>query len=426
MTSMAHPAAPQLTIGVDTHLEVHVAHANDQLGRPVATVQIPTTPAGYQQLLRWAHELGKPAAWGVEGTGSYGAALARFLTANGQVVVEVNRPDRQARRRHGKSDPLDARAAAKAVQAGEVTVMPKAGTGQVEMVRCLRVARSTAIRARTQTINALKALLVTAPTELREQLRGRSVTRLVAAAAELEPGPITSPVAAAILALGTLARRYQASAEIDSLTHQLERLVATAAPGLMARFGVGHDSAGALLVAAGDNPGRLSSEAAFSMLCGASPIPASSGKTIRHRLNRGGDRQANAALHRIVVVRLRWHQPTKDYMTRRLAQGKTKKEIVRCLIGGVSGARSAQESGRARGAGQGTAPLSCHPTMASLSSAAPGRAEPMTGFRTSPQRGPSIRHRRPGLASTTSSRLTASRSADRCLLAGTGPAPPTT
>jgi len=332
VTSIPHPVAPQLTFGVDTHLEVHVAHANDQLGRPVATLQIPTTPAGYQQLLRWAHELGEPVAWGVEGTGSYGAALARFLTVNGQVVVEVNRPDRQARRLKGKSDPLDARAAAKAVQAGEVTVLPKAGTGQVEMIRCLRVARATAMRSRTQTINALKGLLVTAPTELREQLRGRSVTRLVQAAAALEPGPLTSPLAAAALALGSLARRHQAlSAEIDSLTSQLERLVATAAPELVARFGIGHDSAGALLVAAGDNPDRLRSEAAFSMLCGASPIPASSGKTIRHRLNRGGDRQANAALHRIVIVRLRYHQPTRDYMTTRLGQGKTKKEIIRCL-----------------------------------------------------------------------------------------------
>jgi transposase len=155
------------------------------------------------------------------------------------------------------------------------------------MIRCLRVARATAMRARTQTINALKGLVVTAPAELREQLRGRSVTRLVGAAAGLEPGPLTSPLAAATLALGTLARRYQAlSAEIDSLTSELERLVATAAPGLLARFGVGHDSAGALLVAAGDNPGRLRSEAAFSMLCGTSPIPASSGKSIRHRLNR--------------------------------------------------------------------------------------------------------------------------------------------
>jgi transposase len=332
MTSIPHPVAAQLTIGVDTHLEVHVAHANDQLGRPLASIQIPTTPAGYHQLLGWAHGLGEPVAWGVEGTGSYGAALARFLAANGQVVVEVNRPDRQARRRHGKSDPLDARAAAKAVQAGQARVVPKAGCGQVEMIRCLRVARATAMRSRTQTINALKGLLVTAPAGLREQLRGRSTTRLVAAAADLEPGPLTSPLAAASLALGSLARRHQAlSAEIHSLTGELERLVATAAPALLARFGVGADSAGALLVAAGDNPDRLSSEAAFSMLCGASPIPASSGKTTRHRLNRGGDRQANAALHRIVVVRLRWHQPTRDYLTRRLAQGKTKNETIRCL-----------------------------------------------------------------------------------------------
>jgi transposase len=329
---MAHPTAPQLTVGVDTHLDVHVAHAADHLGRRVATVQVPTTPAGYQRLLAWARGLGDPVAWGVEGTGSYGAALARFLAAQGQVVVEVNRPDRAARRRHGKSDPVDAQAAAKAVQAGDATVVPKAGTGQVEMIRSLRVARQTAMRARTQTINALKALLVTAPAELREQLRGMSVTRLVRAAAGQEPGPITSPLAAAMLALRTLARRHQAlSAEIDSLTSELDRLVATAAPKLVALFGVGQDSAGALLVAAGDNPGRLHSDACFSMLCGSSPIQASSGKTTRHRLNRGGDRQANAALHRIVVVRLCHDQQTKDYMVRRLTEGKTKKEIIRCL-----------------------------------------------------------------------------------------------
>src|SRR6266545_6534344 len=240
ITSMAHPSAPQLTVGVDTHLDVHVAHAVDQLGRSMATVSIPTTPAGYQDLLAWARGLGEPVAWGVEGTGAYGAALARFLAANGQAVVEVNRPDRQARRRRGKSDPVDAQAAARAVQAGEVTVTPKAGDGHVEMLRSLRVARATAMRARTQAINALRALLVTAPAELREQLRGRSATRLVRAAAELEPGQITSPQAAAMLALGTLARPYQAlSAEITALTSELERLTRTAAPKLVALFGVG-------------------------------------------------------------------------------------------------------------------------------------------------------------------------------------------
>jgi len=330
--TIAQLQRPRVTVGVDTHLDVHVAHAKDALGRRLATVSIPTTPAGYRDLLAWARGLGEVDAWGVEGTGCYGAALARFLVVHGQVVLEVNRPDRQARRRRGKSDPVDAEAAARAVQAGEVTAVPKASSGYVEMLRSLRVARATAVKARTQAINALKALVVTAPQNLREQLRGRSATMLVREAAALRPGPLEDPTAAAKLALRTLARRHQAlSAEITTLDTELDRLVAKAAPGLVALFGIGPDSAGALLVAAGDNPDRLRSDAAFSMLCGSSPIQASSGKTIRHRLNRGGDRQANAALHRIVVVRLRWHQPTKDYMARRLTEGKSKNEIIRCL-----------------------------------------------------------------------------------------------
>jgi transposase len=328
---MAHDRSP-VTVGVDTHLDIHVAHANDQLGRRVATTSIPTTPDGYQTLLVWARGLGEVQAWGVEGTGAYGAGLTRFLHAHGQVVVEVNRPDRSARRSHGKSDPLDAEAAARAVQAGQVTVTPNNGTGQVEMVRCLRVARQTAMRARTQAINALKGLLVTAPAERRDQLRDLPPAALVRTAAGLQPGTITSPLAAATLAVCTLARRHQAlTAEIKALTTQLDRLTATAAPKLVELFGVGQDSAGALLVAAGDNPDRLHSEAAFSMLCGASPIQASSGKTTRHRLNRGGDRQANAALYRIVLVRLSHDQATKDYMAKRIKEGKSKKEVIRCL-----------------------------------------------------------------------------------------------
>ncbi len=174
--------------------------------------------------------------------------------------------------------------------------------------------------------------MVTAPAELREQLRDLPTATLVAAAAALVPGPITSPLAAAMLALGTLAHRHQAlNLEIKALTAELDRLTATAAPQLVALFGIGQDNAGALLVAAGDNPQRLRSEAAFSMLCGASPIPASSGKTVRHRLNRGGNRQANTALYRIVVVRLRWHQPTRAYLTRRTKEGLSKREIIRCL-----------------------------------------------------------------------------------------------
>jgi transposase len=244
----------------------------------------------------------------------------------------VNRPDRAARRRQGKSDPVDAEAAARAVQANDATGLPKSRDAKVEMLRCLRVARSTAVKARTQAINALKALVVTAPEDLREQLRGLSATRLIRAAANLEPGKLDTPAAATKLALRTLAQRHQAlSAEVKTLDRELRRLVAAAAPGLLELVGVGSESGGALLVAAGDNPGRLRSEAAFSMLCGSSPIQASSGKTTRHRLNRGGDRQANAALHRIVVIRLRWHQPTRDYLARRTKQGKSKPEIIRCL-----------------------------------------------------------------------------------------------
>jgi transposase len=260
------------------------------------------TPAAYRDLLAWARGLGEVDAWGVEGTGSYGAALARFLVAHGQVVLEVNRPDRQARRRRGKSDPLDAEAAARAVQAGEVSAVPKAGDATVEMIRSLRVARATAVKARTQAINALnalKALVVTASATLREQLRGQSAAMLVREAAGLRPGPLDDPTAAAKLALRTLARRHLAlSAEIATLNTELDRLdrldrlVAKAAPGLVALFGVGPHSAGALLVAAGDNPERLRSDACFAMLCGSSPIEASSGKITRHRLNRGGDRQA--------------------------------------------------------------------------------------------------------------------------------------
>jgi transposase len=329
---MAQTTRPQVTLGVDTHKHTHVAAARDQQGCRLATTMAPATAAGYAQLLSWAQGLGEPVAWGVEGTGSYGAGLARFLAAHRQRVLEVNRPDRAARRRRGKSDPVDADAAARAVQAGEATGIPKAQDGRVEMVRALRVARQSAVKARTQAINALKGLLVTAPSELREQLEGLTTTRLVRQAAALDPGPLATPIAAAILALAGLARRCQhLDAEIGVLTDTLDRLTATAAPKLRALVGVGPDSAAALLICAGDNPGRLHNEAAFAALCGSSPVDASSGKTRRHRLNRGGDRQANAALHRIVIVRLRWHQPTRNYLARRTAEGKTKKEILRCL-----------------------------------------------------------------------------------------------
>jgi transposase len=332
ITTIAPPDSRRVIVGVDTHGDLHVACAIDQLGRRLAIADFATTPTGYRAVLEWAGKLGEVQAFGVEGCGCYGAGLARFLGAQGYLVLEVNRPDRSARRRRGKSDPVDAEAAARAVLAGQATAIPKTGSHLVEMVRCLRVARATAVKARSQAINALRALVVTAAPELREQLRELPATRLAAAAAQLEPGPILTTTAATKLALRLLGERCAAlDAELARLDAELDHLTAQAAPQLRQLCGVGPEIAGALLVAAGDNPGRLHSEAAFSMLCGASPIPASSGKTVRHRLNRGGNRQANTALYRIVVVRLRWHQPTRAYLTRRTKEGLSKREIIRCL-----------------------------------------------------------------------------------------------
>jgi transposase len=280
----------------------------------------------------WARALGPIVAFGVEGTGSYGAGVARFLTEAGHKVVEVNRPDRSTRRRIGKSDPIDAEMAARSVLAGVATGRPKSGSDRVEMIRMLKVAKDSAVRARTQAVNQIKALVVTAPAELRACLTELPNRQLIARCAAARPGPLTTPMAAAKHALRSLARRHlELGRELDELETQIATLTAEVAPRLRTTFGIGADTAATLLVAAGDNPDRLHSEAAFAALCGTNPIPASSGKTDRHRLNRGGNRQANAALHRVVVVRLRWHQPTKDYAERRLKEGKTKAEIMRCL-----------------------------------------------------------------------------------------------
>jgi transposase len=228
-------------------------------------------------------------------------------------------------------DPVDAEAAARAVLAGEATT-PKTANGTVEMLRVLRVARRSAIRARSQAANQLHSLLVTAPDPLRHQLRELPVARLVQVAATFRPGSLTDPLAATKFTLRELARRYQLlTAELDRLDAELAVLAPKAAPRLLARRGVGAQVAGALLVTAGDNPGRLRSEAAFSMLCGSSPLEASSGKTVRHRLNRGGDRDANNALWTIAMTRLSCDERTQRYLARRTAEGKSKREIIRCL-----------------------------------------------------------------------------------------------
>jgi transposase len=258
--------------------------------------------------------------------------VTRYLQARGHRVVEVDRPDRKTRRRKGKSDTIDAEAAARAVQAGRATGIPKTRTGPIEAIRVLRVARRSAVKARVQAVNQVQSLVSTAPDDLRDQLRHLRLVELIRAAARFRPGLPTEPHQATKTALRALARRHQALAdEIAGLNAQLDTLVAAVAPNLIALNGVGTEIAGQLLVTAGDTPERLRSEAAFAHLCGVAPIPASSGRTDRYRLNRGGDRAANAALYVIVLCRLRWDPRTRAYAERRTKEGRTKNEIIRCL-----------------------------------------------------------------------------------------------
>jgi len=322
-----------ITLGVDTHKDFHVAVALDCLGRRLGTLSIPTTPAGYEKLMDWANGFGALEGVGIEGTGSLGVGLARSLRAEGTKVLEVDRPKRRDQYRSGKSDPIDAELAARAVLAGTATGRPKGADGEVEMIRTLRVTRRSAVKARAQAINQLKNLLITAPEGLRSELRGLSTAKLVAKVSEFRPGTNPSDVEAATkFAMRSVARRHQRlSEEISELEEQLDRLVAEAAPELVAMEGVGTDTAASLLIAAGDNPERLKDEAAFAHLCGVAPIPASSGKSVRHRLNRHGNRDANRALYVVALCRMSRDERTRTYVAKRTAEGKTKKEIIRCL-----------------------------------------------------------------------------------------------
>jgi len=355
MTIVADAPTPvdtvEITLGIDTHADTHVAAVIDPLGRHLGQASFDTTVAGFKALFAWATVFGTIGVAGVEGTGAYGAGLARFLTAEGVTVVEVDRPDRKARRDQGKSDSIDAYAAARAVASGRSAGTPKTRTGDVESVRVLRVARTGAVRARAKALTQLKALVVTAPDVLRAQLGGLDGANLVTTCARLRssrddaatpspyakraprPGRLVDPHAATKRSLASIAGRVQAlGEEIAELDDDLDALLAPLAPTLLALQGVGLDVAGQLLVTAGDNPERIHSESALAHLCGVAPIPASSGKTSnRHRLNRGGDRDANAALYRIVMCRLRWDPRTRIYVERRTKQGHSKKEIIRCL-----------------------------------------------------------------------------------------------
>jgi transposase len=323
---------PVITGGVDTHSEVHVAAALDPIGGLLGVREFPATAAGYAGLLRWLAEFGDVALVGVEGTGSYGAGLARYLAAADVQVVEVDRADRQDRRRKGKSDPLDAVSAARAAQSGRASGAPKGRDGAVEAIRALMVAKRSARNERTQTINQARGLILTGPDDLRERFTGLAAAALAEAIAALRPRPGDAAEYAIRVALRELGRR------VDFLDGQIERLddliiplVTATAPGLLSLYGVGPDTAAMLLVAAGDHPERLRSEAAWAHMCGVAPIPASSGKVRRHRLNPGGNREDCHALWRIVITRMSAHPATRAYVERRTKEGLSKKEIIRCL-----------------------------------------------------------------------------------------------
>jgi transposase len=341
--------------GVDTHAEVHVAAVIDHVGRELGHQSFPTTPAGYLELQLWLMSHGTLSVVGVEGTGTYGAGLTRHLTAGGIKVVEVDRPDRKARRFDGKSDPLDAYAAARAALSGRAATTPKSRDGNVEMIRTLSVARSSAIKARTAAITQLKAEIKTAPEQLRCQLRDLDGATLINRCAGLRPtrreAPTPSPrakrrtlgrlddvTAATKRTLGVLARRVHAfNDEIAELDNDLDMLVTETAPTLIALFGVATNTASQFLATVGDNPERIATSAKFAHLCGVAPVPATSGKTCnRHRLNRGGDRRANAALYRIAITRLRYDARTQQRRDELRAQGKSNKDILRILKRAIS------------------------------------------------------------------------------------------
>lgn len=335
MTS--HTLTTQVTIvvgGIDAHADAHHVVALDATGKVLGDYRFPASSRGYREALDWLAGFGVIDKIGVESTGSYAAGITRFLLDAGIDVVEVNQPHPHLRARRGKDDKIDAEAAARKALSGQATAVPKTTTGVVESIRVLRLARDSAVRSRTRTIVQLRSLMVTAPAELREQFTERSAAVLVARCAGLRPdlSRLDDPVQATKRALRVMARRIEMLdeeiAEADAL---LKQLVTRTAPTLTSKLAIGPGHAAQLLVTAGQNIDRLHSEAAFARLCGVAPIPVSSGKTRRMRLHRGSDRQANAALHMIAVCRMRYHQPTINYVKRRLAQGLSKKDVLRCL-----------------------------------------------------------------------------------------------
>ncbi|MDV6307883.1 MULTISPECIES: IS110 family transposase [Gordonia] len=326
-----------VVLGVDTHQRTHHAAIVAADGRPLADREFPTTAAGYTEMWQWACGFGRIEYAAVESSASYGAGLTRMLTDQGVAVIEVNAPDLPRRYAHGKTDQLDAYAAAMAVITGRATAVAKDTRGTVESVRMLTVTRTSAVEEATRIGNQIRDLCTTAPVEFADQARqARTITARAAFIAGLpvpaDQDDLSGPAAAFVRAARSLLERHRlAQREVCSLTRELERLLATVVPTLLSRPQIGPVTAARLVITAGDNVERMRTEATFAKLVGAAPLPASSGKTSRHRLNRGGDRQANSALHMIAVGRMKSHAPTRAYVERRSAEHKTKKDIIRCL-----------------------------------------------------------------------------------------------
>ena len=319
--------------GVDTHADTHVAAAVDSNGGVLGIESFPADGAGYRDLLGWLVGFGDVTRVGVEGTGSWGVGLSRHFLDNGIAVVEVDRPNRQARRRVGKSDPTDAVSAARAALSGAAAVTPKTRNGPMEQIRVLLVARRSARQQRIQTLNQLRHLVFCAPEQIRVRFKDRYKTGLVTEAAKMKPRMGSDPILFTTnIVIRDLARRIQGfNREMKQIDRALLALVTDTAPSLLELHGVGVDTAASLLVTAGDNPQRLRSEASWAHLCGVTPVSASSGKVTRHRLNRGGDRNANSALYRIVLTRMSSHDETRRYVARRRAEGLSSREVMRCL-----------------------------------------------------------------------------------------------
>jgi transposase len=332
----AHPGATASSIigGVDTHKDLHVAAVVDQHDQVLGSRSFATTRHGYKLMLAWMRSFGELRRVGVEATGTYGAGLLRYLQKAGIEVLEVTTPDRQDRRKRGKNDDLDAQNAAHAAFAGKRTVTPKSRDGMVEALRVLKACRKTAVAARRIALQMIHNTIVSAPDELRDTLRELTRTRLIRTLAAWRPDltDYRNVTSAYKITLRSLARRYlELHDEIADLDGLIVAMVDELAPALVARNSIGHASAAQLILTAGDNSERLHSEASFAALCGVSPVPASSGKTNRHRLNRGGDRAANSALHIIAIGRLRSDPRTQAYVAKRIAEGHSKLEAIRCV-----------------------------------------------------------------------------------------------